>query len=134
MIRRPPRSTPSNSSAASDVYKRQDTTGWGAFIKKKIPESQARTFAAQLDTLKGNIGFSALTAMREASKTGGALGQVSDREIKLLTSTLGALDQLQSAEQLTEQLNKVKESVNRWNKAVDEHNAGAGVDDEDFNW
>lgn len=111
-----------------------DTTGWGAFFKGKLPESEARTFGAQLDTLKGNLGFSALTAMREASKTGGALGQVSDREIKLLTSTLGALDQLQSATQLTGQLNKVRESVNRWNEAVDKHNISGGGDIEDFEW
>ena len=32
MIRRPPRSTPSNSSAASDVYKRQGSEGVNGFI------------------------------------------------------------------------------------------------------
>src|SRR5664280_3692606 len=31
MIRRPPRSTLSSSSAASDVYKRQDKHNWGLF-------------------------------------------------------------------------------------------------------
>lgn len=106
-----------------------DTTGWGAFFKGKLPGSDARSFAAQLDTLKGNIGFGALTAMREASKTGGALGQVSDREIKLLTSTLGALDQMQTAAQFTTQLNKIKESVERWNTAVAENAEGG-----DYSW
>ena len=36
MIRRPPRSTPSNSSAASDVYKRQDNDPWSAYFAYEI--------------------------------------------------------------------------------------------------
>jgi hypothetical protein len=107
-----------------------NTTGWSAFFKKRLPESEARSFAAQLDTLKGNIGFGALTAMREASKTGGALGQVSERELKLLTSVFGALDQLQSAEQLKTQLKKIKSSVKRWENAVSESAQAGG----DFSW
>jgi hypothetical protein len=95
-----------------------NTTGWGAFLTGKLPESEARSFAAQLDTLKSNITFGALVAMREASKTGGALGQVSDREGKLLESSLGALDQLQSADQLKSQLKKIKDSITRFNDAV----------------
>jgi hypothetical protein len=108
-----------------------NTTGWGAFFLGKLPESEARNFAAQLDTLKSNIAFGALTAMREASKTGGALGQVSDREIKLLESTLGALDQLQSGDQLKVQLEKIKESILRWTSAVGAStNTSAG----DYSW
>jgi hypothetical protein len=68
--------------------------------------------------------------MREASKTGGALGQVSERELKLLTSVFGALDQLQSAEQLKTQLKKIKSSVKRWENAVSESAQAGG----DFSW
>lgn len=108
-----------------------NTVGWGAFFLNKLPETEARNFSAQLDTLKSNIAFGALTAMREASKTGGALGQVSDREGKLLESTLGALDQLQSPEQLTIQLNKIKESILRWSSALQ---ASYNSSDGDFSW
>jgi len=108
-----------------------NTTGWGAFFTGKLPQSQARNFSAQLDTLKSNIAFGALTAMREASKTGGALGQVSDREIKLLESTLGALDQLQSGAQLKTQLEKIKASIQRWNSAA---GASTNTNMSDFNW
>ena len=89
------------------------TVGFGVLVKG-IPTSQARSFAAQLDTLKANIAFGELTAMREASKTGGALGQVSDREGKLLANALGALDQGQSPEQFKAQLEKIKICINKW--------------------
>lgn len=51
--------------------------------------------------------------MRAASKTGGALGQVSDREGQLLQSSLGALDQGQSPKAFREQLDKIEESLRR---------------------
>jgi hypothetical protein len=82
-----------------------------------IPATDAKNFAAELETLKANIAFNELAEMRAASKTGGALGQVSDKEGSLLQSTLGALDQAQGKEQFLQQLDKVKASVARWNEA-----------------
>lgn len=92
-------------------------TGMGSMLSG-VPESGARNFKGQLDTLKANIAFNELTSMREASKTGGALGAVSEREMELLQSALGALDQGQSPEQISAQLQKVKESVQRWQQAA----------------
>ncbi len=93
------------------------TTGAGSLLSS-VPMSDARNFKGQLDTLKANIAFNELTAMREASKTGGALGQVSNIELGLLQSALGALDQGLSPADLKIQLNKIKGSVERWQKAV----------------
>lgn len=95
------------------------TVGYGSLLSG-LPSSQARYFRGQLDTLKSNIAFNELTAMREASKTGGALGQVSDREGKLLESALGSLDQGLSPAQITEQLNKVKNSILRWQTVMNQ--------------
>jgi len=92
------------------------TAGAGSVLSG-IPETDARDFKAQLDTLKSNIAFNELAQMREASKTGGALGAVSERELALLESALGALDQGQSPESLKAQLQQVKESVQRWQAA-----------------
>ena len=92
------------------------TTGVGSMLAG-IPETDARNFRAELDTLKANIAFNELTAMREASKTGGALGAVSDREMNLLQSALGALDAGQSPANIKAQLQKIKESVERWQQA-----------------
>lgn len=83
-----------------------------------IPGTDAYNFKAELQTLKSNITFGALTAMREASKTGGALGQVSDAENKLLGATLGALDMGQSPTNFMAQLQKIRDSINRWNNAA----------------
>ena len=102
------------------------TVGFGV-LAKGIPTSQARSFAAQLDTLKANIAFGELTAMREASKTGGALGQVSDREGKLLANALGALDQGQSPEQFKAQLEKIKNSINKWKQEVNQYSSQSNI-------
>lgn len=93
------------------------TTGVGSVLAN-IPATDARNFAAELNTLKANIAFGELTAMREASKTGGALGQVSERELALLTSALGALDPGQSPENIRQQLQKIKGSIERWSAAA----------------
>ena len=97
------------------------TVGPGS-ITSIVPGSPARNFAAQLDTLKANIAFNALAQMRAESKTGGALGQVSDREEKLLSATLGALDTGQSPENFRRQLQQIDDSLARWQAA---HGVGA---------
>lgn len=94
--------------------------GWTAgpgSVLANIPGTDARDFSAQLETLKANIGFNELAEMRAASKTGGALGAISDREISLLSSVLGSLDPGQSPDALRGQLQKIKESLERWNTA-----------------
>lgn len=92
------------------------TTGPGSMLSG-IPATDARDFAAALDTLKGNIAFNELAQMREASKTGGALGAVSDKEMRLLESTLGALDAGQSPAQFKQQLQQIIDSMDRFDAA-----------------
>jgi hypothetical protein len=92
------------------------TAGAGSLLAN-VPGTDARDFAAELDTLKANIAFGELTAMREASKTGGALGAISDRELALLSSALGALDPGQSPAHLKAQLQKIRDSIARWTAA-----------------
>lgn len=94
-----------------------DTVGFADWFKG-VPTSPAREFAGRLKTLKGAIAFGELTAMREASKTGGALGQVSNMELGLLESSLGNLDQAQSPSEFKRELGKVRESIQRWQQAV----------------
>jgi len=92
------------------------TAGPGSMLSM-IPGTDSRDFEAELNTLKSNIAFNELAAMREASKTGGALGAVSDREMTLLQSVLGGLDSGQSPSALRTQLQQVKDSVQRWQAA-----------------
>lgn len=91
-------------------------TGWGSLLRG-IPETDAKAFNTKLNTLKSSIAFGELTAMREASKTGGALGNVSNIELNLLENALAGLDSAQSPEDFKLQLTKAKDSINRWRQA-----------------
>ena len=66
------------------------TVGFGSY-SSFIRGTEAYNFKADLETLRANISFSELQAMREASKTGGALGQVAVRELELLNQHLARL-------------------------------------------
>lgn len=97
------------------------TTGFGSLLAG-IPTTEARDFKAAVDMLKSNITFGELTAMREASKTGGALGQISDMENKLLSAALGSLDIGQSEEAFLSNLQKIENSINRWKAIASQEN------------
>jgi hypothetical protein len=86
-----------------------------------------RDYEADLEFLKGNIIPAALTAMREASKTGGALGAVSDREGAWLASSLGALSMTQSPQKIIESLKGIDASLRRWQAAVEENEKSLSI-------
>lgn len=115
-----------NLESVSDLKTRvgNDTVGVGG-LTSSIPGTPAADFKADLDTLKANIAFGALQQMRNASKTGGALGQVSDREGKLLQSTLGALDTNQSPANFSKNLDKIEASIKRFQEAQDKQGVKA---------
>jgi len=71
--------------------------------------------------LKSSIAFGELTRMRAASKTGGALGQVSDKEGELLQSAMGSLELRQTKEQFISQLDKIQASIDRWHTAEEKY-------------
>ena len=77
-------------------------------LSRFIPETPANLLDKSLDTIKAQIGFSELQAMRDASKTGGALGQVTERELQLLQITIAAIEPDLSPEDLCRNLNKVR--------------------------
>lgn len=83
------------------------TTGFLGEKLKGVGGTGAHDLDALLTTIRANIGFDRLQALRDASPTGGALGQVSDFENRQLQATLGNLEQSQSAKQLKENLNRV---------------------------
>ncbi len=64
-----------------------------------------------LNTIKANIGFDTLQNMRNNSQTGGALGQISDMEEKLLQAVNGSLEPGQSAKQLAANLKDIKQRM-----------------------
>lgn len=78
-----------------------------------IGGTDATDLNALADTLRANLSFEELQKMRDNSKTGGALGSITERELELLSSTVGSLDTKQSKEQLAQQISKVERHYKR---------------------
>jgi hypothetical protein len=87
------------------------TTGFGSYLKG-IPGTEAKTLDRLLATVRANVGFEKLQAMRKASPTGGALGNVSDKEIQFLQAVLGDLDQANDDVELKYNLKLVQHMFN----------------------
>ena len=83
------------------------TAGVGSWVSS-IPATPQKDLAETLKTIQANIGFDKLQDMRNNSPTGGALGQVSDLENRLLQAVKGSMEQGQSSPQLKENLANIK--------------------------
>lgn len=81
--------------------------GFGATLSH-VPESRARDLSNILQTIKANLGFEELQSMRDSSPTGGALGQVTERELAFLQAIQGTIDQAASPESLVQVLKEIK--------------------------
>jgi hypothetical protein len=98
-----------NAIASADGW----TTGIGGAATGWIPGTPAHNLGENLKTIEADAAFSSLQNMRDNSVTGGALGQVSERELGLLSSAKAALSQSQSEEQFKENLIRYKEARNQ---------------------
>ncbi len=92
------------------------TTGFFGKTMSKIGGTEAADLRGLVKTVQANLGFDRLTQMRAESPTGGALGNVSNIELELLTSAVTSLEQDQSPTQLRENLAKVKTHLSNWIK------------------
>lgn len=82
-------------SAASKIRtlaKEPGSTGIVGAGASYLPNTPAAELYRQVDVLKSNATIENLNAMRAASKTGGALGNVTEGEGKMLAAKSGALD------------------------------------------
>ncbi len=89
------------------------STGVGSQLTGWIGDTPASNLQATLSTIQANAGFDRLQKMRDESPTGGALGAISEIEIKLLMDSFAALQQKQSDTQLVENLKKFKEQYRK---------------------
>lgn len=97
-------------------------TGTIGSLVKQIPGTNAYDVSALIETIGANIGLDKLQQMREASPTGGALGQVTEREHKLLQAVLGNLSQSQTEEQFMQNLSRLRDL---YEKTI--HGEGGGM-------
>ncbi|TXH51570.1 MAG: hypothetical protein E6Q97_18115 [Desulfurellales bacterium] len=102
------------------------STGLTGEVLGMIPGTGAYDLDATLDTIKANLGFNELQAMRQASPTGGALGQVAVLELEMLQATIASLKKGQSQAKLRNGLAQVKTHYGNWKKAVDAANTQEG--------
>lgn len=82
----------------------------GAFgnMLKGVPGSQAHDVSKRIEVVKANIAFDRLQEMRRSNPTGGALGNVSDKDMSLLQNSLASLDQSQTPDQFVSAMKEVK--------------------------
>lgn len=95
---------------ADDVYMRSYP------IASRIPGQPAMALETDLTTVRANLAFDRLQKMRDESKTGGALGQVSNIELKLLESSVAGLNP--AAPNFKENMERVRNSYDDFRRAI----------------
>ena len=96
----------------------KSSTGFIGARSRGFEGSPAYNLAAEIETIKANLGFDRLQQMRDNSPTGGALGSVAVQELTALQSTVSNLDPNQSEDQLRANLDRVKTHYENWMSAV----------------
>ena len=85
-------------------------TAFGRAVGGVVPGGSVANLDAALETVKALVGFDALQKMRESSPTGGALGNITERELSFLQSVQGSLNTMQGTEQLVATIGRIKQS------------------------
>jgi hypothetical protein len=78
-----------------------------------MPGGAAANLQGKLDTLKSKMAFGVLQSMRDASKTGGAVGQVSDFEERMLQQYIANIRTDQGADSFRQQMQEVIDYAQR---------------------
>jgi hypothetical protein len=94
------------------------TTGLTGALGGVIPGTSPYVLQSKIDTIKAQLGFGQLQAMRDASPTGGALGQVSNQEIKYLQSAIANLDRGLPPAELKKNLDNIEKHYTKWREAA----------------
>lgn len=89
------------------------TTGFLGRAGSYVAGTPQANLAANLNQIQANAAFDRLQEMRDASQTGGALGQVSERELDLLRDAQAAIGQSQSPEQFRTNVARLQEQYQR---------------------
>ncbi len=90
-----------------------DSTGMIGQVMGTFGGTKAYDLRKTAQTVKANLGFAELQAMRDSSPTGGALGSIAVQELEALQSTLESLDPNQSDAQLADNLKTIKVLLDR---------------------
>jgi len=97
------------------------STGVVGNLLKGIPLTDAYALNKAIQPILASLSFDKLAEMKAASPSGGALGQVSERELRLLQDSLVSLDQAQSPGDVKRALNKVLTHYQNWKSVIEQH-------------
>jgi hypothetical protein len=86
---------------------------YGKFAADYLPDQEARNLKRTLEALQANTAFTRLQEMRDASQTGGALGNVSNVELGLLMSAYGSISQDLDPKLLRKNLKQIDEIMGK---------------------
>ena len=95
-------------------------------VEGRLPSVRGNATNAQVlyDAIMSRGAFRELQAMRDSSPTGGALGQVTEKELAMLQSAFGALGQIQSEKSFVDNVKEVVRKLEASKKNIaDEYNA-----------
>jgi len=105
-----------------------NTTGLMGQKLSGVGGTEAHDLQQTLATIRANVGFDKLQEMRANSPTGGALGQVSDNENRLLQAVWGSVEQSQSAAQLKRNLERLRrQKKESWARVMDAYEKDYGT-------
>jgi len=105
---------------ARAAIKSGHSTGIAGQLLHNLGGTNAADLEGTLDTIKANLTFDNLKALKDQSKTGASgLGQLSNKEGDLLASTVASLKQKQSPEKLLDSLDKIEMHYRRFNALLD---------------
>jgi len=109
--------------ADGDANPFDNVTGLIGNFMSAVPQTRAHDVKMAVHTIEAAVGFDRLQAMRDASPTGGALGQVSNIELDLLKSSLGSLRQSSTKKQFQDNLNRIRLHYQNSVKAIEAQQA-----------
>ena len=92
--------------------------GFYAILSRLPLATDSARLADVISSLKGNLAFDELAEMRKRSPTGGALGQVSNIELKLLENAVSALNPSTGVEAFNKQLERVRMHYDNFKRSV----------------
>lgn len=88
------------------------TTGFIGSLLSNAPGTEAHSLANRIENIESAISLENLNQMRQNSPTGGALGNVSNSQMRLLSQAFGSLRQTQSGPELLYNLARMENILN----------------------
>jgi hypothetical protein len=98
---------------ARELASKPGNTGVVGAVAANLSETEAAELRRQVAVLTANATIENLTAMRQASPTGGALGSVTEKEGAMLAAAAGAIDPNAKGEDFTRALDNYERTLLR---------------------